>query len=117
MEGAIFTAKEIVNMSKNRKSNKTRKMKGGKTNKKYTMQQVLKHNKKEDGWLVINKKVYNVTTWIDKHPGGAVIENYLGRDATKAFQSVGHPEYVMKTILPKYYIGVLQDKTRKNNEI
>lgn len=117
MEGAIFTAKEIVNMSKNRKSNKTRKMKGGKANKKYTMQQVAKHNKKEDGWLVINKKVYDVTTWIDKHPGGAVIENYLGRDATKAFKSVGHPEYVMKTILPKYYIGMLQDKTRKNNEI
>ena len=115
MEGAILTAKEIVNMSKNRKSIKTRKMKGGKANKKYTMQQVAKHNKKEDGWLVINKKVYDVTTWIDKHPGGAVIENYLGRDATNAFKSIGHPEYVMKTILPKYYIGMLQDKTRKNN--
>lgn len=121
MEGAIMSAKEIVSMSKNRKSNKTRKirktseMKGGKANKKYTMQQVAKHNKKEDGWLVINNKVYNVTTWIDKHPGGAVIENYLGRDATNAFKSVGHPEYVMKTILPKYYIGMLQDKTRKNS--
>jgi len=29
----------------------------------------------------------------------------LGKDATQLFIANGHPSYVRKTILPKYYIG------------
>ena len=31
------------------------------------MDEVKKHNKEEDGWMVYNNKVYNVTKFIPKH--------------------------------------------------
>uniref|UniRef100_A0A673UB57 Cytochrome b5 heme-binding domain-containing protein n=1 Tax=Suricata suricatta TaxID=37032 RepID=A0A673UB57_SURSU len=38
---------------------------------------------KTDQWLVINRKVYNVTGWAHKHPGGnQVLNHYAGEDAT-----------------------------------
>lgn len=77
--------------------------------KHYTMAEVAKHNKKTDGWLVINKKVYNVTSWINKHPGGDTILAGLGKDATGLFNSkggIGHSTSAHK-ILAKYLIGNL----------
>lgn len=34
------------------------------------MQEVMKHNKKEDCWVVIHGKVYNLTDFLSSHPGG-----------------------------------------------
>ncbi len=36
---------------------------------KYTLDEVAKHNKKEDLWFVVHGKVYDVTKF-DDHPGG-----------------------------------------------
>ena len=35
----------------------------------YTKEEVLKHNKNGDAWLIIDDKVYDVSDWTD-HPGG-----------------------------------------------
>ena len=51
------------------------------------MKEVKKHNKKSDGWLVIDGMVLDVTKWIDIHPGGPIILNGLGKDATKLFNN------------------------------
>ncbi|XP_012499341.1 PREDICTED: fatty acid desaturase 2-like protein FADS2P1 [Propithecus coquereli] len=49
----------------------------------YTWQEIQRHNQEADQWLVINRKVYNVTGWADKHPGGRrVLKHYAGEDAT-----------------------------------
>ena len=82
---------------------------GSKKGKTYTLDEVAKHNKKTDGWLVINKKVYNVTSWINKHPGGDAILAGLGKDATGLFNSkggTGHSAGAHR-ILAKYLIGSL----------
>jgi cytochrome b involved in lipid metabolism len=89
------------------KNKQTRKQGGRGGPKKFTMQEVKKHNKKSDAWLVINNKVYNVTNWIDKHPGGKIIMKGVGKDATQLFLHYEHPSFVKESILPKYYIGDL----------
>jgi len=46
---------------------------------------VKKHNRREDAWMVLNNKVYDVTTYIPFHPGGAKILAGVGRDATEIY--------------------------------
>lgn len=36
----------------------------------YTLEDVAKHNKDGDLWVVINGKVFDLTTYMDTHPGG-----------------------------------------------
>lgn len=37
------------------------------------MSEVEKHGKEDDCWLVINKQVYNLTSFINEHPGGVQV--------------------------------------------
>eukprot|EP01090_Pellita_catalonica_P021948 TRINITY_DN8358_c0_g1_i1.p1 TRINITY_DN8358_c0_g1~~TRINITY_DN8358_c0_g1_i1.p1 ORF type:complete len:452 (-),score=53.22 TRINITY_DN8358_c0_g1_i1:60-1376(-) len=55
-----------------------------------TWEEVAKHDKRDDAWIVLNQKVYDVTQWAPKHPGGRVILRYAGQDATDAFDAF-HP--------------------------
>lgn len=49
----------------------------------FTWEEVQTHNKRTDSWVVLNGKVYNVTNFMKKHPGGArVLSTYGGQDAT-----------------------------------
>merc|ERR1712014_516463 len=36
----------------------------------YSLEEVAKHNKKEDLWIAVKGIVMNVTDWVDEHPGG-----------------------------------------------
>jgi succinate dehydrogenase/fumarate reductase flavoprotein subunit len=52
--------------------------------KEYSMEEVAKHNKKDDLWIVVKGIVLDVTNWLDEHPGGAnALFNFMGRDATE----------------------------------
>lgn len=49
----------------------------------YRWEEIQKHNLRADKWLVIGRKVYNVTKWSSRHPGGQrVLGHYAGEDAT-----------------------------------
>ena len=61
--------------------------------KGYTVKEVLKHNKKNDFWIILDSKVYNVTRFYSDHPGGsAVLLNFLGTgvDAKNDFEDADH---------------------------
>lgn len=54
--------------------------------KTYTMAEVATANSAENCLSVINSKVYNLTEWIKKHPGGQkAILGICGKDGTEAF--------------------------------
>ena len=54
----------------------------------YTMAQVKANNSAKSCWAIIDGFVYNLTTWINSHPGGAgAIVSLCGTDATAAFKS------------------------------
>ncbi|KAG0276909.1 fatty acid alpha-hydroxylase [Linnemannia exigua] len=51
--------------------------------KVYTQQEVAKHTKADDCWLIHNNKVYNVTDFVADHPGGEeFILDHAGKDVT-----------------------------------
>lgn len=52
---------------------------------RWTYKEVAEHNSQKDLWIVIEKKVYDVTAFQKQHPGGAaVLLQMAGRDATDA---------------------------------
>ncbi|RAL03553.1 putative fumarate reductase Osm1 [Aspergillus ibericus CBS 121593] len=66
--------------------------------KEYSMEEIAKHNKKEDLWIVVKGVVLDVTNWLDEHPGGAnALFNFMGRDATEEFAMLHDDE-----VIPKY---------------
>lgn len=76
--------------------------------KKYSFATVKKHHTRSSCWTVISHNVYNLTKWINKHPGGAKrILAICGKDGTKAFRAQHGTSGKANTILKRYKIGVL----------
>ena len=51
-----------------------------------SMEEVCKHNVKEDCWTVVDGLVYNVTLYVPYHPGGKRILQGAGREASQTFR-------------------------------
>jgi len=73
----------------------------------YTLEDVKKHNKSTDAWMVINGKVYDVTKYIPYHPGGNKILMGVGKDGTSLYNQY-HPWVNANFLLEKYHIGFLK---------
>ncbi|KAG9220978.1 hypothetical protein CCMSSC00406_0002422 [Pleurotus cornucopiae] len=79
----------------------------GKTGQ-YTMEEVAKHTKKDDVWVVIDGQVLDVTEFLPDHPGGEkAIMLYAGRDATEEFNMLHDPK-VIPRYAPDAVIGSLK---------
>ncbi|KAI0076153.1 Flavocytochrome c [Panus rudis PR-1116 ss-1] len=66
--------------------------------KSYTIEEVAKHNKKDDCWVIVDGKVLDVTSFLPDHPGGEkAILLYAGRDATEEFNMLHDPK-----VIPRY---------------
>ncbi|GJN75946.1 flavocytochrome c [Purpureocillium lilacinum] len=73
--------------------------------KEYTMEEVAKHNKKGDLWVVVKGVVMDLSNWLDEHPGGPnAIMNFMGRDATEEFEML-HDDEVIPKYAPEQVIG------------
>jgi len=73
---------------------------------KYTKEDVAKHCKEDDAWIIVDGKVYDVTEFVPLHPGGDSILNHVGGDSTEGFKGPQHPASVWDLLL-KYHIGEL----------
>lgn len=74
-----------------------------------TWDELKKHNKSGDYWIVLEGKVYDVTGYQAEHPGGAtVLQRYSGKDATGPFTEQGHSDYA-KSLRDMYYKGVIEN--------
>jgi len=73
-----------------------------------TMAQVATHNNASSCWTVIRGTVYNLTTWINQHPGGAqAILQLCGKDGTAAFEAQHGNDPRAKSVLAGFTVGVL----------
>jgi len=78
----------------------------------YSRWEVAEHDRVTDGWVVIEDKVYNVTTWIPLHPGGEqILLDFLGKDATRPFKAEDHGVLAYEQ-LTYLHIGYIREARR-----
>jgi cytochrome b involved in lipid metabolism len=84
--------------------------------KHYSMEDVKKHNRPDESvWIVVRyggeQRVYDITEYCDMHPGGDVIYDSGGKDATDKFNGPQHPPTV-HDLIREYHIGWVGDKKK-----
>nr|XP_033790205.1 cytochrome b5 [Geotrypetes seraphini] len=61
------------------------------TVKYHTLDEIKKHNHSKSTWIILNHRVYDVTKFMEEHPGGEeVLREQAGGDATETFEDIGH---------------------------
>lgn len=74
----------------------------------YVMADVQKHNSATTCWSVVNTTVYDLTSWVNAHPGGkAAILMICGKDGSALFNAQHGGSGKVANILAKFKIGAL----------
>ena len=74
----------------------------------YTMTQVKANKSASKCWSVINEKVYDLTAWINAHPGGSgAIVSLCGTDGTQGFLAMHRNQSKPESRLAGYLLGPL----------
>lgn len=77
------------------------------TTKQLTREEVAKNNTEDSLWCIVDHKVYDLTDFVDAHPGGSVVlQQFAGQDATQAFYNLHRHEVLVK--YADLCIGTLQ---------
>jgi hypothetical protein len=64
---------------------------------KLTRDEVAKNNTEDSLWCIVDHKVYDLTDFVDAHPGGSVVlQQVAGTDATSAFYNLHRHEVLQK---------------------
>jgi len=72
----------------------------------YSLSQVATHNNASSCWTAIRSQVYDMTAWIDQHPGGRqAILSLCGKDGTAAFVAQHGGEAQPEAELKSFFIG------------
>ncbi|OIW31497.1 cytochrome b5 [Coniochaeta ligniaria NRRL 30616] len=75
--------------------------------------EVAKHKTEAEGvWLIIDGGVYDVTKFMDDHPGGSkILKRMGGKDASKQFWKY-HNDKVLAKYGDKLKIGTVEEKAK-----
>lgn len=78
-----------------------------------TMAEVAKHNQAKDCWMVIGGNVYDLSSYVGYHPGGATMIPDCGTEATNSYNTKGgrgqaHSSAASQ-LLNNYLLGKLGD--------
>ncbi|KAF4945780.1 hypothetical protein FSARC_14363 [Fusarium sarcochroum] len=88
------------------------KQQAGAPQKEFTREEIEKHNSQDDCWIVVDGKVYDATSVLDWHPGGAAaIVGHAGKvhqETSDEFASI-HDEYAYKK-LKECALGTVTEK-------
>ncbi|KAJ3189678.1 hypothetical protein HK101_008764 [Irineochytrium annulatum] len=75
----------------------------------YTLSDLAKHNTESDAWIAVEGKVYNITPFLDAHPGGKrILLTVLGKDATKEFKRHHNSAAVFGKYDKKMVVGLVK---------
>ncbi|KIN06380.1 hypothetical protein OIDMADRAFT_17288 [Oidiodendron maius Zn] len=81
--------------------------------KTFTPADVATHNTADSGlYIIIDTNVYDVTSFVDEHPGGAkILKRVAGKDASKQFWKY-HNESVLKKYGSRLQVGTVKDAAK-----
>lgn len=81
------------------------------------MEELSKHRQTDDCWIGIDGNVYDVSEFLNLHPGGLdKIFRYAGNDASKGFK-MQHPKEYIEKFISQQYIGRLEKVKREKKAI
>lgn len=79
----------------------------------YTLAQVAEHNCEQDCWIIIDNKVYDISSYIPQHPAPpSILTQCCGKEASEAMRTKGYGrDHSPATwgMLDAYHIGLLVD--------
>ncbi|XP_010523828.1 PREDICTED: cytochrome B5-like [Tarenaya hassleriana] len=76
-----------------------------------SFQELAKHKCRNNCWILIHGKVYDVSSFMDEHPGGDnLLLSVTGKDASDDFDDVSHSEEA-KGMMKRFYIGDVDRQT------
>ncbi|PSR97705.1 putative cytochrome b5 protein [Coniella lustricola] len=79
----------------------------------YTTAEVAQHKDESNGlWIIVDTGVYDITKFLDEHPGGAkILKRMAGKDSTKQFWKY-HNAKVLEKYGPKLKIGEVKEAAK-----
>ncbi|GBM16199.1 Cytochrome b5 [Araneus ventricosus] len=81
--------------------------------KTFTLEEIAEHQDKNSVWVLIHGNVYDVTKFLEEHPGGEeVLLDQAGKNATEAFEDIGHSTDA-RELMKQYRIGELCEEDKK----
>ena len=81
----------------------------------YQTSEVAKHDDSKSCWIIIDDHVFDVTSYLNDHPGGRhILLGCAGKDATEEFNEVGHVDAIR--LMDKYCIGRVPPRTTDANK-
>ncbi|GAA6000038.1 hypothetical protein JCM10207_006024 [Rhodosporidiobolus poonsookiae] len=67
---------------------------------------VAQHSTKDDLWMIIHGKVYDLTEFAPSHPGGMkILLKYAGKDATAEYDPIHPPGTIEEALSPDKHLG------------
>eukprot|EP01066_Platyproteum_vivax_P014737 Platyproteum_vivax@DN6591_c0_g1_i1.p1 len=76
--------------------------------KKITKAELASHKNRRSAWIAIHGRVYDVTSYLDTHPGGPeVMLSHAGKDVSEDFEDIGHSSGARDIAIEKE-IGILE---------
>lgn len=79
--------------------------------KVFSRDEVAKHTSEDSIWCIIDHRVYDLTDFLDAHPGGSVVlAQVAGKDATAEFYNL-HRQEVLEKYRDELCIGTVAGET------
>jgi cytochrome-b5 reductase len=98
------------------KSAKDLAMRGGAGLRRIPPSEVAEHDSIHDAWIILQKKVYNITPYLHYHPGGiTILKSVLGKEATSLFDKY-HPWVNIDGLIGTLLLGSLDDSGSRNDD-